>query len=1155
MKNFYICILFVLIPLCINKTISSWKLSIKDENSQNSIINLFPGIFTKVTLVLSNENDEEVFDDSENPISFKISLKNKNLVSISSSYTLVPSESLVYEVYVGLKCGETLADTKSLFKLDSTDGDATLTIGGASLKVSTEKAKIDIEPLMNEIAEQSYDVFRVNKEPYNIEKIKLIPKIDGDNGDFTFDEITLDKYDGVRGEYSPLNTLTNGILNKFKFGTKKLFEKLSKTSVKFDLTFESEDLGKCFDLVKKSFDLKVIQKKVEKIGENVKKAISYTLENLSPLNEMTNSLELKLSIPLAPIAVTCEFKADAYFSKSDDDIINHANASATYYDNVFTSTGDVTLKIGNLNSSMEYYSKCVFSNTGFLDELKQKISVTIGNFLDSDVISKLKPSRDTSRPPQCVKFVFSNILKAAFYTTILPKYCRFAMKKGMPIVSGIFSDVVCTLGDMNFGLLSENYINICVAPSPILSVNRLISQMTPEQYNKNFEQFINDVKDKNILGSNIVKSATRYYDVVPDTSKISFSVSKNIILSNSLIGTVIDVSAKSTNEAPIECFYNSDLSKDNTKKFSLLGLLTIHSVILNPNEEQDFKIYIKPKYLEEGKMYPFYMQCYSLPRAIYRYETTGLFNAYTYLNDKSITNQNAQKSVQIKIDCNIIENKMNPHCIKISINSLIEKIRTDIPIIIKNIEGQVECFKKLAEDAQLSILKNLNTTLKNVISEVKKSEAKLKSFIEKGIETAKYLANKDCSIYASGETSDEGQTYKAGLYLECRNTKKHILSQLMGTIQEKLQCSKIVEVITSNLSDDAEQNLKYILFLINEITNNPDALEEGYNQVIYDLTNCLQEKFDEYWPKIEKYLQEKKSYLKQSILAVKKDVSNILMQTISNLVNVLHFEEIDGHIQQAKEEIKKNGLIALDKAKKINKNIFNFIKKLNEFGSNYYNISGSMGVNVTVNPGQLDASSDAKLFVSDLKDKGIKILLHSNYMLRDKGAYAMQTVVFDSPLVSVNAKNEVEDGTINTFVGITLYDKDGKEIAVSNMKLEDFRPQILYNKKLYSAMKTCFFYNENDEKLDDDGVETDDNYVLDGESYIRCIPKHLTSFTIGSGEGSSSNVGTIILIVVLCLLVIVALVVAFIILRKKFSNKVTNSDIESQTPDSNGINA
>jgi len=368
---------------------------------------------------------------------------------------------------------------------------------------------------------------------------------------------------------------------------------------------------------------------------------------------------------------------------------------------------------------------------------------------------------------------------------------------------------------------------------------------------------------------------------------------------------------------------------------------------------------------------------------------------------------------------------------------------------------------------------------------------------------------------------------------------------LIGTVKDQLQCSQIVQIITSKmLSEDFDANLKYILLLVNEITNNPDALEEGLSQVVYDLTNCLQEKFNEYWPKIEKYLEEKKSYLKQSILAVKKDVSNILMQSISNLVNVLHFEEIDGYIQQAKDEIEKNGLIALDKAKKINQNIFNFIKNLNEFGSNYYEISGSMAVNVTVNPGQLDSSTDAQVFVSDLADKGIKIILHSNYMLREKGAYAMQTVVFDSPLVSVNAKNEVEDGAINTFVGITLYDKDGNEIVVSNLKLEDFRPQILYNKKFYNSMKTCLFYNEKDEKLDDDGVKTEDDYVLNGETFIRCIPKHLTTFTIGSGEGSS-NVGLIILIIVLCLLVFAGLIVGFIFYRKKCSKKATNSDIES----------
>ena len=38
------------IPLCLNKTLASWKLSIKDEDNKSSLINLFPGIFTKVTL-------------------------------------------------------------------------------------------------------------------------------------------------------------------------------------------------------------------------------------------------------------------------------------------------------------------------------------------------------------------------------------------------------------------------------------------------------------------------------------------------------------------------------------------------------------------------------------------------------------------------------------------------------------------------------------------------------------------------------------------------------------------------------------------------------------------------------------------------------------------------------------------------------------------------------------------------------------------------------------------------------------------------------------------------------------------------------------------------------------------------------------------------
>ena len=279
------------------------------------------------------------------------------------------------------------------------------------------------------------------------------------------------------------------------------------------------------------------------------------------------------------------------------------------------------------------------------------------------------------------------------------------------------------------------------------------------------------------------------------------------------------------------------------------------------------------------------------------------------------------------------------------------------------------------------------------------------------------------------------------------------------------------------------------------------------------------------------------------------------MQALSNLVNVLHFEEIDGFLKEVKDEIKENGLIVAERAKKINENIFNFLKKLNEFGTNYYNISGSMGLNVTVNPGKLDKSTDAQIFISDLKDKGIKLILHSNYMLRNKEAYALQTVVFDSPLISVNAKNEYENGALNTFVGITLYDKNGNEIAVSSLDAE-FRPQLLYNIKYYSNMKACLYYNEINGKLESDGVKTELDISIEGEKYIRCTPKHLTSFTIAPNDSSSSSskAGIIVLIIILCLVAIAALIIAFIYLRKKFSNKLNSNDIDSSNQIRGGIN-
>ena len=116
-------------------------------------------------------------------------------------------------------------------------------------------------------------------------------------------------------------------------------------------------------------------------------------------------------------------------------------------------------------------------------------------------------------------------------------------------------------------------------------------------------------------------------------------------------------------------------------------------------------------------------------------------------------------------------------------------------------------------------------------------------------------------------------------------------------------------------------------------------------------------------------------------------------------------------------------------------------------------------------------------------------------MFKNLKIHSVQAVIFESPLISFRAERKSKGGIANTFVGITLYDKEGNEIYIPNLKLDNI--EILFKKKLFKAMKTCLYYNEEKNEMDNDGIDT--KFVeFDGEEYIKCIPKHLSSFTIGS---------------------------------------------------------
>ena len=427
-----------------------------------------------------------------------------------------------------------------------------------------------------------------------------------------------------------------------------------------------------------------------------------------------------------------------------------------------------------------------------------------------------------------------------------------------------------------------------------------------------------------------------------------------------------------------------------------------------------------------------------------------------------------------------------------NILNLFEKFKSALPQFVNNMKSKIQDFMKKTEDQKNAYLQDLNKKLtemqQNIKEDIKQRKetfrVKVKDLMEKATEAAKFLSYKVC------DTVDMD-------YEECRRDKKKLVTSLLLLIRDNFgQCSVIIGQI-SRITENAEMSLKYILFLVNAITENPDAIEKAQSQILFDVLHCLQYKVEEYWPMISADFDDH-----EISLNIRQDITSLLLNTYTNLVNVIHQEEIDGDIEKADN---RTGLIHNPRAQAIQKGIFEIMKRLNQFGQGFYKVSANLALNIFTNPGNLNAKTDAEIQWVTNDDKGIKISLHSNYMLREKGAASLQAVVFDSPLVSLRARNEREGGTSNTFVGITLYDKDGNEIIVKDFDIEELRPEIFFKKRLYGAMEKCLYYNAETDTIENKGILSA-IVNFDGEEYIKCIPKHLSVFTIGSYENSNPEV-------------------------------------------------
>ena len=514
----------------------------------------------------------------------------------------------------------------------------------------------------------------------------------------------------------------------------------------------------------------------------------------------------------------------------------------------------------------------------------------------------------------------------------------------------------------------------------------------------------------------------------------------------------------------------------------------------------------------------------------------------------------------IEFFCKLEDNKNNPKCLRDRSNSITNLMETDMPEIITKIQSEGKDFASLGLEEQLKKLESYEKEIK--VSE----KGELVKLVEKLIEYSYYLSLIDCSIIYSNQPE----------FSNCRKNKRKLLVIIYQIIINKFKQSKEVDYfLEKGISNNIEENFKYLLWLLNTFTLNSDSFPIGKTQDIYYLIFRTEDSFLLYLLNLERDLHKKETD-NSKIFSVKKDVSILFAKIMSNLINIFYYDEYDGVIKTKK---KKTGILDYKNGVILHKYIMGFIPVFNQFGEGEYKISDKLSffikkyhvdnetiqlqnvrqlkaekendeqaiysfpdkrINVILNPKKIFQKIISKL--NETKESyQTKQIVHSNQTEQiNLKEISIQIVNFESPLVPI--KRDKEEVTIRHFVDISLYYKTFIKINLSSL-IEDEKPIILYNTEYYPNLKHCFYFNEDSVDLDTQGVETEFNFNFNGSNYLKCSSEHLTSFTAGdyitnlnNGFYISPKVQRIIVYIIIIVIIIFAIITIYKTIKKISSN-------------------
>ena len=317
MQTKYITFLVIsfLISSCIGKTIvptSNWILDIKNENGTDAPIVLKPNVLTKIIFIVRHEDDLELYDRSFDKSDFTIELEDDDDIKLlDDEIHIIPSISLEYSYYIGLKCDHDIKENtyelkfkvKKVKDLDDHDlEDATLTINPIEVEISDEKRIIEIEPIVTNLTGKGYSLFKLKNEIYNMEKV-VITTSNKDNDNYKFKDTEIDAYKD-REEFGE-NENNHGILIDFPFGTEKKYENLGgKTNYTFNLIMKKNDICSSRFILSESsstVNITINNNELLILNDSVKEAIIYNMENITPKKDLTNNIQLNLTMPVAQL--------------------------------------------------------------------------------------------------------------------------------------------------------------------------------------------------------------------------------------------------------------------------------------------------------------------------------------------------------------------------------------------------------------------------------------------------------------------------------------------------------------------------------------------------------------------------------------------------------------------------------------------------------------------------------------------------------------------------------------------------------------------------------------------------------------------------------------------------------------------------------------